>query len=281
MMRRFITLLLLLPLLSAAQPAITFDPDSILVGDAGQTQVLLVGAFHFDYPGRDDHKTAKEDEIDVLIGRRAEEVAELNAYLARFRPTKIVVERDAGSSVNENYRRYLTGNFELTRDEIHQIAFRLGKQFGIDSLIPGDADNLASDWYDGPDSTLLRPLLDRLYDAPTPGGDTSVTAKYFELYTHDDKLRKAHTLLEDFRYMNSPKRILRGHGHYLEFLPDAVAIGWYSRNLRIYHNIRKIPTSPDDRVLVLFGAGHLGILRQQFQSSPRYQLVEFDGLSGE
>ncbi len=218
----------------------------------------------------------------MLTGRRAEEVTELNAYIARFRPTKIIVERDPGSSVNENYRRYLAGNFELSRDEIHQIAFRLAEQFGIDSLIPGDADNLAWELYYGPDSTLLRPLIDGFYVAAEPGADTTMNAKYFELYTHDDKLLKDHSLLEVFKYMNSPKRILRGHGHYLEFTadpdPDGLAIGWYSRNLRIYRTIQRATTSTDDRILVLFGAGHLGILRQQFESSPRYELVEFNGL---
>ena len=281
-MRLLIALCLLAPLLSPAQSEITFDPDSILVGTAGRTKILLVGAFHFDYPGLDDHKTPQEDEIDVRVGRRAEEVAELNAYIARFRPTKIIVERDPGSSVNENYRRYLAGTFELTRDEIHQIAFRLGKQFGIDSLIPGDADNLASDWYYGRDSNLLRPIIDRLSVDAESGADTTMNAKYFALYTHDDKLLKDHSLLEVFTYMNSPKRILRGHGHYLEFTadpdPDGLAIGWYSRNLRIYRNIQKATASPDDRILVLFGAGHLGILRQQVESSPRYELIEFDGL---
>ena len=281
-MRLCIFLLLLTPQLATAQSPITFDPDSILVGNAEQAKILLVGTFHFDYPGLDDHKTRKKNQIDVLNPQRAREVAELNDYLARFRPTKIIVERDPGSSVNENYRSYLQGTFELTRDEVHQLAFRLGERFGIDRLIPGDADNLARDLYYGPDSMVLQPLLDSLYADTRPGADTTLDAKYFALYAHDDELRKHRSLLEDFRYMNSPRRILRGHGHYLEFTsdtdPDGLAIGWYSRNLRIYRNIQQATTSPADRILVLFGAGHLGILRQQIESSPRYELVDFSSL---
>ncbi len=281
-MRLPLLILLLLPLLTTAQNPVLFDPDSILIGNTPPTKILLVGTFHFDYPGLDNHKTSREDQVDVLSPRRAEEVAELNDYLARFRPTKIIVERDPGSALNDSYRSYLRGQFELTRDEIHQIAFRLGERFGIDSLIAGDADDLARDLYYGPDSVILQPMLDSLYADTPASADTSLDARYYQLYAHDDKLRSAHSLLEDFQYMNSTQRIRRGHGHYLEFTsdtdPDALAIGWYSRNLRIYRNIQRAATSAEDRILVLFGAGHLGILRQQVESSPRFELVEFGSL---
>ena len=280
-MRFLIPFCLVFSVSLTAQQDITFDPDSVLVTDRQTVPVLLVGSFHFDYPGLDDHKTADADKIDVLTEPRASEVAELNDYIARFKPTKIIVERHPGSSVNEEYRRYLTGDFALERDEIHQVAFRLGKRFSLDSLLPGDANNLSRDLYYHPDSAHTRPLLDELYVDEDPDADTSLYAAYAALYNADDSLLAHHTLLEFFRYANSPRRILRGHGHYLEFTadpdPDALAIGWYARNLRIYRNIQQA-TEPSDRILVLFGSGHLGILRQQFQSSPRYELVEFDSL---
>ena len=50
---------------------------------------------------------------------------------------------------------------------------------------------------------------------------------------------------------------------------------WYARNLRIFRNIQAIATEPDDRIMVIFGAGHLGILRQQLESYPGMELVEF------
>ncbi len=49
---------------------------------------------------------------------------------------------------------------------------------------------------------------------------------------------------------------------------------WFNRNLRIFSRIRAITTVPDDRVLVVIGAGHLPILRQAFQASPEYRLRE-------
>ena len=115
-----------------------------------------------------------------------------------------------------------------------------------------------------------------------PDYDTTLNHRYFQLYKLEDKLQANSHLLDIFKYLNEDHRVRRGHGHYLEFESDeevdALAIWWYSRNLRIYRNIRKSTTSPDDRIMVLFGAGHLSILKQQFESSPAYELVEFGDL---
>src|SRR5205823_2596516 len=93
------------------------------------------------------------------------------------------------------------------------------------------------------------------------------------------------TLIEFFRYLNSPDRVRVGHGHYLtgtfhagrgdDYLgPDNLAGWWYDRNLRIFENITRLMQSPGDRVLVLIGAGHLPILLQAAQSSPEIEWID-------
>ena len=42
--------------------------------------------------------------------------------------------------------------------------------------------------------------------------------------------------------------------------------------------IQMVETTPEDRIMVLVGAGHSSILRQQFESTPEYELVEFGEL---
>ena len=285
-MLRSLYFILFLLLLSTCVPAqdrkdsIAFDPDALLV-EGERPKVLLVGTFHFNYPGLDDHKTEEQDQVDVLEAARQAEMQELLDYIAHFRPNKIVVERLPGSKVNDTYRSYLAGEHELGRGEIEQLAFRLGERFGIDTLVIGDAFPLSNSLYYHPDSNVLRPVLDQIF-APEDTSSTALSRRYFELYAQEDKLKTDHTLLAIFKYLNGTHRTRRGHGHYLEFTadvdPDALAIWWYSRNLRIYRNIQRATTSPDDRILVLFGAGHLGILRQQFESSPAYELVDFGEL---
>ncbi len=264
------------------QSIVDFNPDDILVKGDKLPKILLVGSFHFNYPNLDSHKTSAEDQVDVATAEKQAEVRELLDYIARFKPTKIVVERRSGSRVNEAYKAYLAGERKLRKSEIEQVGFRLGKRFGIDTLILGDAFTFSNSLHWHKDSAVYRPMIDSLFSAKDMDFDSTIDNRYWELYDLEDKLEAKSRLLDVFKYMNDPHRLRRGHGHYLEFesdeAVDALAIWWYSRNLRIYRNIRKSTTSPDDRILVLFGAGHMGILRQQFESSPAYELIDFGDL---
>ena len=69
-----------------------------------RAEVLLVGSFHFGYPGQDAHKTSEEDKIDILSEEKQKEVQELSDYIARFKPTKIMVE--TGANTGYLMRRY-------------------------------------------------------------------------------------------------------------------------------------------------------------------------------
>ena len=54
--------------------------------------------------------------------------------------------------------------------------------------------------------------------------------------------------------------------------PDQMA-SWYGRNVRIFSNVTRI-TTPEDRILVLFGSGHSYYLRQLFDESGHYVLID-------
>lgn len=262
---------------------VDFNPDDILVQNDKLPKILLLGSFHFDYPNLDSHKTDVADQVDVATAEKQAEVRELLEYIARFKPNKIVVERRAGSNINDYYEKYLDGELTLPKGEIFQLGFRLGKQFGIDTLILGDANHFQNSLWWSKDSSIYRPMIDSLWSAEDADWDTTLNHRYYELYDFEDKLEANARLIDVFHHMNDPHRVRRGHGHYLELDSDedadALAIWWYSRNLRIYRNIRKATTSPNDRILVIFGAGHMGILRQQFESSPAYEMVEFSDLA--
>jgi len=47
---------------------------------------------------------------------------------------------------------------------------------------------------------------------------------------------------------------------------------WFRRNARIYSNVLSLADAPGERVLVLFGSGHLGWLRSNFSSDPSIRL---------
>jgi len=276
--------LLLLTSNATAQPPVK-SPDDILIGGRPLPKVLLVGSMHFAYYGLDAHKTAEENKVDFLSPQKQAEIEELVDYIAQFRPTKIAVESKANTTpILDRYRSYVAGKSTLIANEIDQIAFRLMKRFGLDTLYGVDDWGLAYDMENHKDSLVFRPWLEELFADYDYQSDDPAAQRYREWYDYGDTLTNRQSVLESFQATNSEANIRRGHGAYLvgDFKlgdhrgADAVAINWYSRNLRIFRNIQRIVESPDDRILVVYGAGHLGILTQQFESSPEFELIPFD-----
>lgn len=269
-----------------AQEPVRLDPDAILVGDRPQAHVLLVGTFHFGYPGLDAHKTAELDRVDVLSPQRQKEIGELAEVIMRFRPNKIAMESQ-GEWLMAEYRTHKAERTPLGRNEYYQIGFRIMDMAGIDTLYTVDADPLVNDLYAGPDSLLHRPWLDSLYVGWDWGGEDAISKRYTELYKRQDLFERDHTLLESFLTLNDDHMLDRGFGAYLhggfelsdQRGADILSLHWYNRNLRIFRNIQEITTSPEDRILVLFGAGHMGILKHLFECSPQYKLVRLSELA--
>lgn len=59
--------------------------------------------------------------------------------------------------------------------------------------------------------------------------------------------------------------------------PDLIA-SWFERNIRIYANIHALATSPNDRILVIIGAGHFGWLRQYVVDDASVELRKLSDL---
>ncbi|HUK62791.1 MAG TPA: DUF5694 domain-containing protein, partial [Dongiaceae bacterium] len=114
--------------------------------------------------------------------------------------------------------------------------------------------------------------------------------RYMRLYAWDDSMKTVRPLRETFLYMNSPERLRVGLGHYLvtdlryggngEYIGADVASEWWNRNLRIFSNLTRLATTPDDRILVLIGAGHVPILSQLAISSPEFRYVPLSEVLG-
>lgn len=283
-----ITILLLFFIESFGQnDPILFDPDQILVQAEDKTpEVLLVGSFHFAYYGLDAHKTKEEDKVNVLSPERQAEMKKLVDYIAQFKPNKIAVEGGRNSGyIIRRYEKYLKKPHKNRANEIDQIAFPLMKQFGLDTLYGVNSYGLSRDLYRHPDSAVLVPLMDSIYKDWDFSNNNEMSKRYSMLYDKDDELALNNSLLDYFKHMNADKIIDRDWGAYLvgDFRngsyegADALAMHWYSRNLRIMRNIQNI-TEPGDRILIIFGAGHMSILKYLFQCSPEYKLIKFNDL---
>lgn len=272
----------------------TFDPDKILVGNRKLPSVLLVGTFHFNYPNLDVNKTATDKQVNVLTARKQLEMEQLVAYIAKFRPTKIVIEVESGGQrlgqILNKYKSVKNGTKTAAKDEVEQIAFRLMNQFKLDTLHGADATSIFNELYDSKDSTILRPALDKIFTGWQNYHykcTETICALQDSVSKIEEEMELKWSLIDYFKYLNSDVSLKRNYGGYFngEYFTqgqyrgaDALAMDWYDRNLRIFRNIQTITTSPEDRILVLFGTGHVSILKQLFECDPNYKLVKFNDL---
>lgn len=255
-------------------------------GDAlPRAQVLLLGTFHFDDPGLDDYKPAHR--FDVLSEKRQREVEEVLDRLAAFQPTRIAVEVRASrqATLDERYQQYLSGESEPSPDEIVQIGYRLAARLGHERVYAVDAagrsyfPDMTDEEWEARTASLLEGV-----DPARIEAEEAWDARFEEMYRYYDELKTRQTLREHLITANDEERLLAGHGAYLvggfklgrgdDYFGVDGKTRWFNRNLRIFQNIQRIPQSPEDRILVVIGAGHVPILRHCVQASPEYELVE-------
>lgn len=261
---------------NAIKPASEFYPKE-------RAQVLVVGTFHFNYPGLDELKTEESDKIDVLKEPKKSEVTELVEYIKKFKPTKIAIEAKPqySNTWNERLREYKKGEHRNERGERYQLAMRIATDFNIDTLYTVDATALSSDLWQK-DSLFYKSLTNKI-NRELEDPYWEIAKQYFD---YREKQMKQTKILDVIKYMNTRDGHNTNFGLYLtgSFATgegqgaDNFSMWWYNRNARIFANIVNITESPKDRILIIFGNGHAAILRQFFEASPQYDFIEFSSL---
>lgn len=251
-------------------------PLALHAQSGARPQILVLGTYHMANPGRDIHNMHVDD---VRSPKRQQEIAQLVDVLKRFHPTRIAVESGVGSKrVGQQYSDYLAGKYTLSNNEVDQIGFRLGKELGLKTIDPVDEEG------DFPYERALNWAKANGRAAALDSAQARVGARVQE---ENDFLEK-HSVLEMLSYINSDSMVKKDVASYLDFVPfgdpfeyagpDLLA-SWYQRNIRIYHNIHSLIESPNDRILVIYGAGHLGWLRQDVENDMTVQLRKLSDLA--
>src|SRR5438105_2330304 len=167
-----------------------------------RADVLVLGVYHMANPGRDIHNLQADD---VLAPKRQQEIAQLMEVLKKFHPTKIAIEADITSQrATQEYSDYLAGKYTLSRNEIDQIGYRLGKELGHKNLYPVDADG------EFPHQRVVNyakgsgrsPEFDAIM------GDVGTMVKAQNAYL------ASHTILETLLYMNGDEKVAGDVGFY-------------------------------------------------------------------
>ena len=229
----------------------------------------MLGVYHMANPGRDIFNMKADD---VLAPRRQAEIAELVAVLKKFAPTKVAVEADFyDEAVAKRYGDYVAGKHELSRNETEQVGFRLAKELGHTTVYPVDVDG---------DFPFLR-LMNYAKGAGRSQELDALRAEVGAMVKAQDAYLASHSILETLLYMNEDEKVARDVGFYYrqahvgepgDWAGADLVADWFRRNVRIYANLAGLADSPKERVLAIFGAGHLGWLRQDVANDPTLRL---------
>jgi len=229
----------------------------------------VLGVYHMSNPGHDVFNMKADD---VLAAKRQAEIAQLIEVLKSFQPTRIAIEADTGSQrVGREYSDYLAGKYTLSRNEIDQVGYRLPRELGHKTVYPVDADGEF-------------PFQRFMNYAKASGHSKELDALMGEIGSKvkaQNEYLASHTVLETLLYMNADDKVAEDVAFYYrqahfgepgDWAGADLVSDWFRRNMRIYSNIAQLVDSPNERVLVIFGAGHLGWLQHDFASDPSFRL---------
>ncbi len=239
------------------------------------TEILLLGSFHF-----------LETPLDIYSPEIQAELGKLTASLARFRPDAVAVECAAHQQdvLDESYRKFALADLsdpeKMRRDslgtvtmfgqthpitynnEAIQIGYRLGKMLGLERIFAIDDDSEL----DGPMervSDRIAPILEKMAALTGPAEQAGDISGLFRALNGAEWSRYNQQIyLEINRFTEN--------GEY----PGAeMTAQWYRRNLKIFANIQNL-AERYGRILVVYGAGHLHILRQLIRDAEGLTLAD-------
>jgi hypothetical protein len=240
-------------------------------------EVMVLGTYHFANPGL-DLANAKAD--DVLKPQRQRELEALSAALANFKPTKIMIERQAKTPdlLDPKFGLFTMSDLATNRDERVQIAYRLAAKldtkavYAIDEQ-PGEGE---------PDYFPFGKLVEW---AKANGREAQLNAALDNakaVVARIEQLQAEGSIAQVLVDLNRPGQAVKDQGWYYGVLsygdtdkqPGAeLNAYWYMRNAKIFAKLMTV-ADPGDRVLVVYGSGHNYWLRHFAELTPGYRNID-------
>lgn len=235
--------------------------------------LVILGTYHMGTPG---NNVINPKVADITTPERQKQIVELVERLKKFKPTKVVLECDTedNAKAQKNYDKYLSGSYQLTKNETNQIGFRLAKESGHKKVYCVDW----SDFWDDPAINYEK------YVAKDAEMDSFLKGHYRKLKEEiEEEYAKLLPLpiIDQLIYVNQPSQTEKSHQRYFNLLRIGrgkeynganYVSWWYRRNLTILSNIIRLTDSPNDRILIVYGVGHAKLLTQFAKESGFYNV---------
>jgi len=238
-----------------------------------QTEILLIGTFHFNNPGADVVKTKT---FDIHTKSAQNDLKEIAQKIAAFKPTKIFVEwpYKRQNSLDSVYNKFKEDGIYET-DETYQLAFRAGKLIDETQIIAIDYNDT-----DFPFGKLMASIKkNKQTDIEMY---LTKTIKKQEKETND-KI-DSNISLKEMLYDNNTKEERDNMNEFYEkiltvgdnedFIGSYLTSEWMRRNLYMWSLLKKKTTVKDERVMVLLGSSHIAMIKKYIDANENWKTVE-------
>ncbi|WP_373897418.1 DUF5694 domain-containing protein [Haloimpatiens sp. FM7315] len=241
-----------------------------------KTQVLILGTYHFDKCGKHlvDIKAG-----DMADDKKQQEINETVQNLLKFKPNKIAVEfqRKDEKELNEVYSDYCNDKSIVEnsvigyKNEIVQLGFKLGKILNHKKIYPVDYPlSLPDEVFEYAKKNspkFYKTFMDEINSCSVKENEIMKNASVNDLLKHfnnNERIKKEHSDL--YLYLNQI-----GAGD--NYCGSDMMTEWYRRNLYIFANLQDI-ANPDDKILIIYGAGHRAILQEFLKEYSKFEFVD-------
>ncbi|MBS4201763.1 hypothetical protein KHA93_19350 [Bacillus sp. FJAT-49732] len=241
--------------------------------------ILILGTFHMA-PSSDLFQSKLDD---FLTLKKQQEIREVVERFKQYKPNKLAVERvtKRDHELNEEFRRYKNGDFELQVNEIYQLGFRIADELNHEKVY-------AIDWMEQGAGTRSAGEVYEWAKENQPDLSQSIYG-WLEAASQGETQGVAPTILDLYRGCNDPIEIKKHHEMYINmarigdidhYVGIDWLIWWYQRNLILFSNLARLATSANDRILFIVGSGHVQILYQFLEESGLFNLERADTYLG-
>jgi hypothetical protein len=238
-----------------------------------KTKILLVGTMHFEQSESDMYTN---DKVDLRNAARQKQIQEVVNKFAAFKPDQVCVERVLSyqPKLDSTYNAFLAGKYTLSDNEIDQLgmntakACQLKRLTAINRLGSFDSDTVMNYAMKNGQTDIPQALdvFSKAFIAEINGNMAKLSIKDFLIYINGKKALQDNLGF----YLKFMAKIGKGE----DYIGSKLVADWYTTNINIYTNILRIVKPTDKAILVIFGQGHVPILKHLFENNDDFEVVE-------
>ncbi|KAF2516575.1 DUF5694 domain-containing protein [Flavobacterium foetidum] len=246
---------------------------NLTVAQTKKKQILLIGTFHYENPGRD---VAQVNTFNVMSEKSQRELEIMTDEIKKFGPDKIFVEwkYSKQEQLDKFYNKNTDSLLKKDANEITQLALRTAKKLNHKKLYAMDYrnnfpyDSLMMSMEKANQKDLMKKNTESMEDFQNQHNQRIIKSSLTDMMLYYNKKETENQNIQ--WYLEIANRT----GSVNDFTGASLVAKWYQRNLYMYSLIQKLTESTDDKIMILVGAGHAALIREFITHDPTFEIVD-------